>query len=200
MPVLFPTSLRQHNSLFPNTYCIMSNSNSYVDNIPQIFRPSLRSSVTNSAPEATTSLQAEPSESSAYLPLLEMLVSNKNEIMQNRTSEPRDLLMSERTFLSWVKCGAMMCLMACLVIVNFRFETSKEDIGGLSPKYNLFIAILLSALGLGCFIVSGISYMQSLHGYKHQKVTTYDSRYTTGYLIILCTALLGVNIAFLIEG
>lgn len=93
-----------------------------------------------------------------------------------------------------------MCLMACLVIVNFRFETSKEDIGGLSPKYNLFIAILLSALGLGCFIVSGISYMQSLHGYKHQKVTTYDSRYTTGYLIILCTALLGVNIAFLIEG
>ncbi len=180
----------------------MGNSNSYVENDPQIYRPSLRGSSVNTANENTTSTspQLESPESSVYLPLLEMLVANKNEIMQNRTSEPRDLLMSERTFLSWVKCGSMMCLMACLVVVNFRFETSGNEVSGWSPKYNLLIAILLCVLGLGCFIVSGISYLQSLHGYKHQRVTTYDPRYTTGYLIVLCIALLGINLAFMIEG
>lgn len=124
----------------------------------------------------------------------------QSDIVANRTSEPRDLLMSERTFLSWVKCGVTLCLVAMLVSLNFRLNTQGKD-GKVSHKDtpgSFVVSLLLCILGIGCFLVACIAYFQALKSYRDQKIKTYNARFLSSYLSILCVTLFGVSIYFMV--
>ncbi|VEU20978.1 DEKNAAC101806 [Brettanomyces naardenensis] len=141
---------------------------------------------------------------SELVPLLAHLIRNEDLIIENKTSEPRDLLMSERTFLSWVKTGTMLCLVSGMMSLNFRLDTSNEGDGNRgghwATEYSFGISILLCLLGLGCFAVATIAYFQALYSYKNQKIKIYDTNLLAGYLAVLCVTLFGVSIIFMVKG
>ncbi|QPG73369.1 hypothetical protein FOA43_000679 [Brettanomyces nanus] len=164
---------------------------------PQRYFPALSIDQT----ENSNNMQLPISES---LPLL-WFMQNNDLIIENRTSEPRDLLMSERTLLAWVKCGTLLCMVSALMIIDFRLDTTKpsnmgSDRGKRISKYSFAISIVLCVLGLGCFTVASIAYFKALYSYKHQKIQTYDITFLTAYLAFLCLSLFGIGILFMVKG
>lgn len=144
-----------------------------------------------------------PPQRSEEEPLLSHFIIPDDLILENKTSEPRDLLMSERTFLSWIKCGTMLCMVSGLEIINYRFTSMSNNEGdehNWPTKYSMTISIILCVMGLGCFIVATISYFQSLFSYKNQKVQTYGPGFVATYLGFLCVTLFVICILFLVKG
>ncbi|KAG0684000.1 hypothetical protein C6P42_005056 [Pichia californica] len=75
-------------------------------------------------------------------------------MIDNTTSEPRDILMTERTALSWVKFSITLATIAITIVTNFRLDTSGNNSGGGNdensppwlPKFSYGTAILFVLL------------------------------------------------------
>ncbi|KAG0687968.1 hypothetical protein C6P40_001582 [Pichia californica] len=125
-------------------------------------------------------------------------------MIDNTTSEPRDILMTERTALSWVKFSITLATIAITIVTNFRLDTSGNNSGGGNdensppwlPKFSYGTAILFVLLSMATLSIGCLSYFQSIYNYKEHSVNTYSLKTTLGFLFIVGLVLLSVNIVF----
>lgn len=126
-------------------------------------------------------------------------------IIDNTTSEPRDILMTERTALSWVKFSVTLSAIAITIITNFRLDTSgdgkkigdgEKDTPPWFAKFSYAISILFVLLSMATLFIGCLSYFQSIYNYKEHMVNTYSLKTTLGFLFIVGLILLAVNIVF----
>ncbi|CDK27561.1 unnamed protein product [Kuraishia capsulata CBS 1993] len=129
-------------------------------------------------------------------------------IIENKTSEPRDLLMTERTTLSWIRFSTVLALGCCSVMLNYRFDTDSSDDGdngdgGAGSSHSaakLTIGALFAALSLFCLIIPGYNYFKAVRNYATEKIETAGSGPV--FVLVACSVLLllGVNITLFAKG
>lgn len=136
---------------------------------------------------------------------------NAELIVENKVSEPRDILMTERTTLSWLKFSIVLIVASVAVFLNYRIETDKSESNtgngnGNGNKnfrdstvYATTIGLLFAALSLVGTICSAINYYKAIRNYASDKIATFDSRITTVFFSVCITTLIAINIALMIK-
>ncbi|GMM45526.1 hypothetical protein DAPK24_021010 [Pichia kluyveri] len=78
-------------------------------------------------------------------------------MVDNTASEPRDILMIERTALSWAKFSITLSAIAVTIATDFRLDTSSSNFGKLPklknpppwfPRFSYAVSILFYAVPL----------------------------------------------------
>jgi uncharacterized membrane protein YidH (DUF202 family) len=128
-----------------------------------------------------------------------------NLIINNTGSEPRDILMTERTALSWAKFGVTLAAIAITIVTNFRLDTSgsfqsnpdPDDIPDWFSTFSYRISILFVVLSIFTLAIGWVTYIQSIYSYRSHKVFTYSMKFTIGFLFVVGLILLAINLVFL---
>lgn len=133
---------------------------------------------------------------------LTSLILESDLTIANTASEPRDVLMMERTALSWIKFSITLSAIAITIITNFRLDTS-GDIGDKNPPdwfpgFSFGVSILFLVLGIATLLIGAFSYTQSIYNYKSHRVNIYSLEMTLGFLLVVGVILLVVNTVFMI--
>ncbi|CAX40100.1 conserved hypothetical protein [Candida dubliniensis CD36] len=132
-------------------------------------------------------------------------------VMKVETSEPRDVLQSERTCLTFVRFATALFFTALGIILNFKLDTSgtPDDNSGNNKKkyfnhtaFNSAISYILLVLALFVLFVTGINYFVTINRYAKHKIATYSFNNLTtiiGMTSIIVT-LMAINITMIVEG
>ncbi|KAL6454414.1 hypothetical protein SBY92_003879 [Candida maltosa Xu316] len=130
--------------------------------------------------------------------------------MKVETSEPRDVLQSERTCLTFVRFSTALFFTALGIILNFKLDTSGElhDPDDNKRKkyfnhtaFNTAISYVLLVLALFVLGVTGVNYFITIDRYAKHKIATYSFNNLptiiglTGVIITL----MAINVTMLIE-
>ncbi|KAI5968226.1 hypothetical protein CANMA_002442 [Candida margitis] len=134
-------------------------------------------------------------------------------IMKVVSSEPRDVLQSERTFLTFTRFATALFFTALGIILNFKFDTSGDSTKN-SPseagpkhrfnhtKYSVAVSYILLVLSLFVLVFSGLSYYVTINRYAQHKIATYNfnnlptAACITGVIITLIV----INVTLIVEG
>ncbi|CAD1808359.1 hypothetical protein K4G60_g1003 [Candida parapsilosis] len=134
-------------------------------------------------------------------------------VMKVVSSEPRDVLQSERTFLTFTRFATALFFTALGIILNFKFDTSGDD-AAKSPdeedqkhnfnhtKFSVAVSYILLVLSLFVLVVSGSSYCITINRYAQHKIATYNfnnlptAACITGVIITLIV----INVTLIVEG
>ncbi|KAK6866932.1 hypothetical protein K6H11_005421 [Candida tropicalis] len=134
-------------------------------------------------------------------------------VLKVETSEPRDVLQSERTCLTFVRFSTALFFTALGIILNFRIDTSRHPHDGNSNNDNhhkkkffnhsLFstaVSYILLALSLFILAVSGVNYFITIDRYAKHKIATnsFNNLTIIGITGIIIT-LMAINITMIIE-
>lgn len=130
-------------------------------------------------------------------------------IMKVVSSEPRDVLQSERTFLTFTRFATALFFTALGIILNFKFDTSgdKSHENEQKHKFNhtkfsIAVSYILLVLSLFVLVVSGSSYYITINRYAQHKIATYNfnnlptAACITGVIITLIV----INVTLIVEG
>lgn len=129
-------------------------------------------------------------------------------IMKVANSEPRDVLQSERTCLTFIRFSTSLFFTALGVILNFQLNTSSEpnDPNKKLPGFNksLFskiISFLLIILSFSTLLISGINYMITINRYANHKIHTYSFNNLATVICItsVIITLIVISISLIIE-
>lgn len=133
------------------------------------------------------------------------LILETDLIIDNTTSEPRDILMTERTALTWIKFSITLAAIAITIVTNFRLDTSLKGFSTSNssdpvwfPKFSYAISIVFVLLSMATLCVGALSYYQSIYNYKTHHINTYSLKTTLGFLFMVGLLLLVVNIIFVV--
>lgn len=127
-------------------------------------------------------------------------------VMDNTSSEPRDILMTERTALSWIKLSITLTAVAITVITNFRINTSDggSNHGNFNndktafPKFSYGISILFVLLSIATLCIGALTYFQSIFNYEIHHVRTFSLDTALGFLFVVGLLLFAINIVFMV--
>lgn len=126
-------------------------------------------------------------------------------VLEITLSEPRDVLQSERTLLSFVRFSTALYFAATGMVMGFHLRTSGKE-HGLLPKlhngvFNKVMAGILILLAFATLIISGINYFRTVRRYSQKRIHTYGFNNAT--MIVCVTAvvltLIGINVALIVE-
>lgn len=130
----------------------------------------------------------------------------KLRVLEITLSEPRDVLQSERTLLSFVRFSTSLYFAATGMIMGFHLRSSGEKDHTHLPNFNngLFnkiIAAILIGLAFATLVLSGINYFRTVRRYSQKRIHTYGFNNLT--MVICVTAvvltLIGINIALIVD-
>lgn len=117
-------------------------------------------------------------------------------------SEPRDILMTERTGLTWIKLSVTLTAVAITIITNFRLETNRENPNYSPPHwlpaFSYGVAILFALLSMATLFVGGASYTQSVYNYRMHRINTFSFTTALGFLFVVGVVLLSINIVLMV--
>lgn len=123
-------------------------------------------------------------------------------VMKITASEPRDVLQSERTCLTFIRFTTALFFTALGVILNFQLNYKDEIIPSLRhPKYSKIIAYLLMTLSLATLLLSGVNYWITINRYARHKIETHNFN---NFATVICVTsivimLIFISISLLIE-
>ncbi|KAI5962503.1 uncharacterized protein KGF55_003579 [Candida pseudojiufengensis] len=130
-----------------------------------------------------------------------------NLVMKVVSSEPRDVLQSERTCLTFIRFSTALFFTALGIILNFKFDTSGEPDHDKHrrfshKKYSIAISYILLILSFLVLLVSGVNYFITINRYARHKIDTYNfNNFTTAICITgIILTLVAINITMIIEG
>ncbi|ODV97583.1 hypothetical protein PACTADRAFT_47474 [Pachysolen tannophilus NRRL Y-2460] len=124
-----------------------------------------------------------------------------NVVVENRTSEPRDVLAIERTTLSWIRLSSTLLFGTVAIILNYRFENSDGDGKGFtrSKGYIISVGSIFSALSICALLLGGYNYFETVNHCISQRINTVKSMPTFIFVAILVTSLLAVSISLIVD-
>lgn len=119
-------------------------------------------------------------------------------------SEPRDVLQSERTFLTFIRFALSLNFTAIGMILNFRIQTSDTTTspGNFNDRmFNRAVSFVLVSLSLSTIFISGWNYFRTVRKYSQNRIHT---RATSNSLMVICISaavltLICVNISLIVE-
>ncbi|CAK9437296.1 uncharacterized protein LODBEIA_P16740 [Lodderomyces beijingensis] len=136
-----------------------------------------------------------------------------NLVMKVTTSEPRDVLQSERTCLTFIRFSTALFFTALGIMLNFKLDTSGQEPAQPDPnrrkhpifnhsKYSKAASFMLLILALFVLVLSAVNYFITVNRYARHKIATYNfNNLTTMACMTGIVFTLGViNITMLIEG
>ncbi|CAI5755636.1 unnamed protein product [Candida verbasci] len=129
-------------------------------------------------------------------------------ILKVQSSEPRDVLQSERTCLSFVRFSTALFFTALAVLLNFKFDTSgnesnhDKDDNCYHKTYSIVVSYMLLFLSSSVLVVSGFNYFITINRYAKLKISTYNFNNLS---TVICMAgivitLVSLNILMIVEG
>lgn len=127
-------------------------------------------------------------------------------VLEITLSEPRDVLQSERTLLSFVRFSCSLYFAATGMIMGFHLRSSGEKDHRHLPNFNngsfnKIMSSLLIALAFATLVLSGINYFRIVRRYSQKRIHTYGFNDAT--MIACVTAvvltLIGINVALIVE-
>lgn len=125
-----------------------------------------------------------------------------NLILDVTSSEPRDVLQSERTCLTFIRFTTALFFAALGVVLNFQLSYKDEVVPRKRhPQYTGPIAYLLMAMSLTQLVVSGVNYWITINRYAKHKIATYNFNnfVTVVCMTIIVFMLIVISILLLIE-
>ncbi|KAI5954438.1 hypothetical protein KGF54_002213 [Candida jiufengensis] len=131
-----------------------------------------------------------------------------NLVMKVVSSEPRDVLQSERTCLTFIRFSTALFFTALGIILNFKFDTSGDSKDENKHrrfshrKYSIAISYILLILSFLVLVVSGVNYFITIRRYARHKIYTYSfNNFTTAICITgIILTLVAINITMIVEG
>ncbi|CUM54725.1 uncharacterized protein AC631_04244 [Debaryomyces fabryi] len=187
----------------------MSNNINGDDTFTQLNRFRLQESI--EIPEST--IQTEISEHEDYdheislserLTLLGRLPYSL--IMKVSSSEPRDVLQLERTFLSFIRFATSLFFTALGIVINFKLDSSgksgKKEPPFNNSKYSTVISFILFVLSLCVLVISGVNYFITIKRYAKHKIETYNfnNLATVICMTSIIITLIAISVSLIIEG
>ncbi|KAI5958875.1 hypothetical protein KGF57_002309 [Candida theae] len=132
-------------------------------------------------------------------------------VMKVVSSEPRDVLQSERTFLTFTRFATSLFFTALGIILNFKLDTSGDDksksqderkSGFNHTKFSVAVSYLLLVLSLFVLVVSGSSYYITINRYAQHKIATYNFNNlpTAACITGVIITLIAINVTLIVEG
>lgn len=129
----------------------------------------------------------------------------KLKVLEITLSEPRDVLQSERTLLSFVRFSTSLYFAATGMIMGFHLRTSGKEHHHLpnfqSGVFNRVMAAILILLAFATLVISGVNYFRTVRRYSQKRIHTYGFNNVT--MIVCVTAvvltLIGINVALIVE-
>ncbi|KAI3404994.2 hypothetical protein KGF56_002159 [Candida oxycetoniae] len=134
-----------------------------------------------------------------------------NLVIKVATSEPRDVLQSERTCLTFVRFAAALFFTALGIILNFKLDTSGNNLldkpgkhprGFNHSKYSQAASFVMLILSLLVLVISTINYFITINRYAQRKIETYNFNNLTTMICMtgIIVSLGVINITMIIEG
>lgn len=127
-------------------------------------------------------------------------------ILEITLSEPRDVLTSERTFLSFVRFAISLYFIAIGMILGFRVRSAGKplpggDRGFNEGLFNHFVSYLLIFLSFAILLVCAFSYFNTVRRLSQKRIHTYAASNT---VMVACVSaivitLIAVNISMIVE-
>ncbi|KAK6456078.1 uncharacterized protein RJT20DRAFT_127860 [Scheffersomyces xylosifermentans] len=131
-------------------------------------------------------------------------------VMKVSASEPRDVLQSERTCLTFIRFSTALFFTALGIILNFKLDTSGVEETDPNPHhggfdastYSMAVSYILLLLSLGTLILSGINYFITIKRYANHKIQTYAFNNFSTVVCITCViiTLMAISISLTIQG
>ncbi|KAK6459960.1 hypothetical protein DFJ63DRAFT_321235 [Scheffersomyces coipomensis] len=130
-------------------------------------------------------------------------------VMKVSSSEPRDVLQSERTCLTFIRFSTSLFFTALGIIVNFKFNSSGQPIDDDNPRgrfnaslYSTIVSYVLLLLSLATLVLSGINYFITVQRYANHKINTYSFNNFSTVIVMTCViiTLIAISISLIVEG
>lgn len=151
------------------------------------------------APEPSDPLQEEPApKPQTYFPWAH--------IIEITLSEPRDVLQSERTFLTFIRFSVSIYFTAIGMILGFRLQSVESPIGRKNPNFNEnafnhAISYLLIFLSFAILLICSMNYFKTVRRYSQKRIHTYAASNTA--MVVCVTAivvtLIAINVSMIVE-
>lgn len=128
-------------------------------------------------------------------------------VLKITSSEPRDVLQSERTCLAFIRFACALFVTALGLIFNFKL-----DLSGKTPKtptskflestYSTVVSFILIALALFTLLLSAVNYFVTVGRYANHKIKTYSFNNLTTVVCMtsIVLTLTGISVSLIVEG
>lgn len=160
--------------------------------------PSEANSVVEFSPQPPQPEEPLPVPNSVYFPY--------SHIIEVTLSEPRDVLQSERTYLSFIRFSVSLYFTAIGMILGFRLLSSDKPGGDHRSGFNKIvfnhiIAYLLIFLSFATLMVCAINYYKTVRRYSQKRIHTYAASNT---IMVACVtaivfSLVAINVSMIVE-
>lgn len=126
-------------------------------------------------------------------------------LMKISSSEPRDLLQLEQTYLIFLRFGTTLFITSLGIVLNFKFDSSKsgrkfkKDFLKAS-KFSKAIAYILIALSIFVLVLSTLNYFNAVKRYANRKIhTRVHNTVTVVSMTAIMLILMGISILLIVE-
>lgn len=121
-------------------------------------------------------------------------------VVENRTSEPRDMLMAERTMLSWVRFATVLALAVVALLLEFRFDTSSSPEQDFihSKAYAITVGTIFGTLSIVGILVALLNYHSTVTAFVRQRTGLGSPIPMAGFVVCVVVVLLGVSISLMV--
>lgn len=147
-------------------------------------------------PEDPTS--QEPAPQQKYFP--------RSHILDITLSEPRDVLTSERTFLTFVRFSISLYFVAIGMILGFRLRSvdipARERQPGFNDRlFNHLMSYLLIFLSFAILMVCSFNYFTTVRRLSQKRIHTYavSNKLMVGCVSAMVVTLIAINISLIVE-
>lgn len=127
-------------------------------------------------------------------------------VLENKTSEPRDALLSERTTLSWLRFSLQLVFSSVAVLLNFRIKTDHSEDNGnddqgftAGPKFIVTVATMFVTLALLSTLMAGYNYFQTVSHCMSEKIVIFNPNPSLILLSIAVAVLVGVSVTLITD-
>lgn len=123
-------------------------------------------------------------------------------VLQVQLLEPRDVLQSERTLLTFVRFATSLYFTAIGMALRFRLTSGLDKPEKKSNTlFNKVMAVILLMLAFATLVASGANYLQTVRRYSLKRIHTYG--FNNMVMVTLVTAvvltLIGINVALIVQ-
>lgn len=123
-------------------------------------------------------------------------------VMKVSSLEPRDVLQTERTCLTFIRFSTTLFFTALGIVLNFRLESDGKGKKTAQSTFSKVVAYALLTLSIATLLVSGVNYFLVVNRYAMHKISTTNA---TSFASMMCVTgviitLVGINIGLIIEG
>jgi uncharacterized membrane protein YidH (DUF202 family) len=120
-------------------------------------------------------------------------------LIPNTTSDVRDHLANERTFLSWLRLSIYLCVVSTAILINFHL---KHQPSALEKKVSMPLGIIFWFLALTSLVSGFANYVRTVAKYARKDALVQSGVKTqvifgvvSGAIVVACILFLGIEAA-----